>query len=301
MARAGDPASLSLGDIAFGESLIRVSAHLDNALAFYRVAESSRALVHANRSLELMPLISRGLWRYPELATSLNHSVAAVASAIRSRRPAGEVAAALEAYDALSARSVHAAVGERATSPAYRASVVIALLRTATAAHDAGIHEDARALVSRARSLSAGLWGGAIAPDVIEATFEQLAATIRSGGHPREGVRNAVSAIATLLHDAFGAVTDLEAGPLEMSGQVIELLEEARAAAEAGDAYRADKLLAQAYVEGYAGLRGFLAAWEPEPELNELLGSRLRLAVAAGEPIDDLIYRARDLLAAAPL
>ncbi|MGH2734215.1 MAG: hypothetical protein ACRDKZ_01435, partial [Actinomycetota bacterium] len=224
----------------------------------------------------------------------LNHAVGAVSSAIRARQPVPQVAETLETYDGLSARAVGGVVGEEASSPAYRASVVVALLRTATAAHDAGVHDDVRALVSRARSLAATLWGGAISPEAIDSAFERVAAD------PNE-VRSSVTDIATNLHDSFGAVLDLEPEPRELLDRVTDLLEGAREAARAGDTFRADKLVGQAYVEVYTPLREALQAWASEAELNELIGTQIRRALGAGEPPDDLIYRARQLLDSAPL
>ncbi|MGH3116864.1 MAG: hypothetical protein ACRDQ2_07065 [Gaiellales bacterium] len=284
----------SISDIAFGEALIGVSAHLDNALEMYRRGDAAAALVHANRSLEQMPRISSELWRFTELATVLNQAVGAVSSAIRARHPVPHVAETLETYDRLSARAVGAVVGEGASSPAYRASVVVALMRTATAAHEAGVGDDARALVLRARSLAAMLWGGAISPDEVDRAFERLVSS-------PDDVRSSVAAIATALHDSFGAVLNLEPEPRELLDRVLGLLEGAREAARAGDSFRADKLVGQAYVEVYTPLRETLQGWTSEAELSELIGTRIRRALAAGEPVDDLLYRARRLLEAAPL
>ena len=286
--------TFSIADVLFGEALIAVSAHLDSALATYRGGDAAGALVHANRSLESMPRISRDLWRYNELATALNQAAAAVSSAIRGRRPETQVATARDAYDDLSARAVGAAVGEAASSPAYRASVVVALLRTAAAASEAGIPDDARALVARARSLAGTLWGGAISPEDVDRAFESLSAD------PGD-VRGPVAAIATALHDSFDALVDLEPGPREILDHVAELLEGAAEAVAAGDLFRADKLVGQAYVEGYARARPALQGWTSEAELDDLVGTQIRRAIAAGEPVDDLIHRARHLLAAAPL
>lgn len=288
----------SLRDIAFGESLMRVGAHLDNALASYSAREITDAIVHANRSLELMPGISSELWRWPDLSTALNQTVAGVLSALRRRDPVSEVTAARAYFEALSTRALSAVVAQEAASPAYRASVVVALLRTAAAAAEAGAHPDAHALVARSRSLTSTLWGGAISPETLEDAFEALSSALPSR---REASRAAIGTIADILHDSFGAVLELDEAPRTLLDRAASRLAEAGDAARAGDRFRADKLVARAYVEDYSEAREALGAWAKEAELDDLIGTQIRLGLAAGRPVDDLIARACDLLASAPL
>lgn len=294
MAR-GDP---SLADIAFGESLVRVGAHLDIAVESYGRAGPGSALVHANRSLELMPRISQELWRHPEVAKSLNHAAAGIASGIRRRRPAAEIVALRDRFDALAAEAVEVVVGRDAETPRYRGSVVVAALRTATAAHDAGVGSDASALVRRARTVASTLWGGAISPEEVDRGFDDLEAGL---GRPDPGsVKHAVAEIAAALRSATGATVDFEVTPGAALERVAQLLEQARDAARSGDAFRADKLVGRAYVEGYAPARDVLEGWAEEAELDDLIGKRIRLALARGEPIDDFVAHAVELLRAAP-
>jgi hypothetical protein len=292
------PPPFTVSDIAFGEALIRVSAHLDNAVEAYRSKDATTALVHANRSLELMPRISRELWRSPDLATALNQAAASVASTIRSRRSATESAAARDSFDRESARAVVSVVGD-AASPAYRASVVVALLRTCVAAREAGFAEDAAAIAARARSLAGSLWGGAIRPEAVDVSFEALAGALEENDTP--AIQEQVATIATYLHQSLGAVLDAEPSPSELRDAVIRLLDGVVDAVAAGETFRADKLAAQAYVEVYKQIKPRLVGWPDEPELDAILGSRIRLGVAAGEPIEALVEAARALLTSAPL
>ena len=287
----------SLADVGFGEALVRVGAHLDGAVAAHRSGDPSGALLHANRSLELMPAISAELWRDPRVAAALNQAAAGVASTIRARKPATETTSARDSFDAFSAEAVGLVVGPGAVAPAFRGSVVVAVLATAVAAHEAGRMEDAAALAGRARALAATLWGGAVSPEEIERGFERLDRALKAG----DPLRKEVAAIAEALAARAGAVVDLEPTARDHIERASDLLSQGGEAAAAGDAFRADKLVGRAYVEAYAPVRGSLAAWEDEAELNELIGTRLRRALAAGEPIAGPLARARELLGAAPL
>ncbi len=277
---------------------MRVVAHLDNALSSYRAREVTEALVHANRSLELMPGISSELWRHPDLATGLNRAAAGTVSALRLRRPEEEVAATCENFATLATRALEVVVGPVAASVAYRASVVVALLRTAAAAADAGVHPDAHALARRARTLSAGLWGGAISPEALVDAFEALT---RALGSRRDDARAAIVTITELLRDSCGAIVELDESPRALLNRIASRLVEAHDAARAGDRFRADKLVGRAYVEDYSELREVLGAWADEAELDDLIGTRIRRDLAAGRPVDDLFSRASELLAAAPI
>ena len=284
-------------DVLYGEALVRVSAHLDNAVDRCRRGDSETALLHANRSLQLMPQISRELWRDPQLATAINQAAARVSSAIRARKPLADVVAARDSYDRHSAAAVATAV-VAAPTPAYRASVVVALLRTAAAAESAGVLDDARAITTRARSLAGALWGGAMLPESIERSFESLARDIDADP---AAFRSHASAIATELHAGLGALVETEPGPREQLDLVARLLRDAAEAARAGDRFRADKLVATAYVEHYAPLRESLVSWQDEDKLNKLIGTELRRALASDEPIEPLVERAGSLLISAPI
>ena len=289
-------AAFTVHDVLYGAALVRVSAHLDNAVECCRIGKAETALLHANRSLQLMPQISRELWRDAELATAINQAAARVPSAIRARKPLVEVAAARDSYDRHSARAVATVVGA-APTPAYRASVVVALLRTAAAAEAAGVLDDASAISTRARALVEALWGGAMLPESIEQAFQSLARDIEADP---ESFRGHVGAIATELHDSLGALLENEPSPREQLDLVARLVRDAAEAASAGDRFRADKLVATAYVEHYVPLREALATWHDEDKLNKLIGTELRRALASGEPIDALVEDSQILLTSAP-
>lgn len=280
---------------------MRVSAHLDNALAAYEAGSIERALVSASRPMvELLPRISRDLWRDDDLGRALNHAAAAVASEIRKRGPSTAVRRARDNYDDLSARAVGTVVGDAAADPAYRASVVVALLRTTAAAYDEALqrsderaqamHEDAAALVGRARALATTLWGGAISSEGMEASFDELTAVMAGAEASGERVKELAGVIAGILHAERGALVEQDLGPSDHLVAAGRLLRDCVEAYRAGEYFRADKLAARAYVEEYAVAREDLPEADPATlaALDDLLGRRVRRAIAARAPHQDI-------------
>jgi hypothetical protein len=289
----------TLADVAFAEGLARAEAHLENALLLLESGRVPQALVQASRPMiELMPRLSRDLWSAPEVATELNRAVGAIAAGIRRGAQPPSLRAALATAGTTVARAIGQVVGPGCEDPAFLSSVVVALLGTAAAAYqESGLHVrfDALAYVRRARTLCTRTTDG------LEPLFDELQTKIGAlePADPDE-VQGLVERIAARLHDSAGALLTLEPGLTDYLDRIDELIADAEAAYEAGEAFRADKLAARAYVENFAVVKDELAAADEAAgnEIHEsLTGLRLGMAAKAStEEISEVASRGRSAL-----
>jgi len=294
----------SLSDIAFAEGLARAEAHLENALLLLESGRVPQALVQASRPvIELMPRLSRDLWNAPEVATEVNRAVAAIAGGIRRGAEPPSLRTALATAEKATARAVASVVGPGHEDPAFNASVVVALVRTAVSAHreeGAFVRFDALAYVRRARALCAGLMTAAN-QGRLGALFDDLQTRIGAeDASDQEEVESLAGSIADVLHESAGALLAQEPDVADYLDRIEELIADVEAAYGAGEAFRADKLAARAYIENYAVVRDALSAADEgadEAVHEALTGLRLRMRdKATPEEIAEVATRGRSAL-----
>jgi hypothetical protein len=288
-----------LSDISFAEGLARAEAHLENALLLLEAGRVPQALVQASRPMiELMPRLSRDLWSDPEVATELNRSIGAVAAGIRRGAQPPALRAALEKAGSVIAKAIESVAGPAHGHDAFRTSVAVALLRTAAGAYrEAGLHVrfDAVAYVRRAR---------AMCPDDITTgeTFDELQALVGAlePADPDQ-IQVLVEAVSVALHESHGALLDQEPALADYLDRIDELIVDAETAYRAGEAFRADKLAARAYVENFAPVMEALGAADERAGRavhDSLTGLRLRMrAQASPDEIAEVASRGRSALA----
>jgi hypothetical protein len=289
----------TLADVAFAEGLARVEAHLENALLLRESGRVPQALVQASRPMiELMPRLSRDLWDAPEVATELNRAIGAIAAGIRRGAQPPSLRSALAATGSAVATAIERVVGPGCEDPAFIPSVVVALLHTsATAYRESGLHVrfDALAYVRRARSLCS------VVTKDLDPRFDRLQSTIGAlePADP-DDVQELVDDIAAELHTSTGALLSLEPDLSHYLDRIDELIADAEAAYSSGEAFRADKLAARAYVENYALVKDALSAADEMAgrAVHESL-TGLRLGMAAKAPpaeIAEVASRGRSAL-----
>ncbi|MGH2754085.1 MAG: hypothetical protein ACRDLB_06585 [Actinomycetota bacterium] len=309
-------ASFRPSDIAFAEALVRVEAHLENALLLLESGRVQQALVQASRPMiEHMPRLSRELWDAPEVGTHLNRAVGAIANGIRTGGQAPRLRAALAAAEDAVVRATETVVGPAHSDPAFVSSVVVAVLRTATEAHRAATGEaasgetasggrfvriDAIAYVRRARARCSEI--DVTGPDdPLGPLFDDLQRSIGAEETVDPAyIEGLVAQISQVLQEHAGARLGQEPAVADYLDRVAELVAGAATTYGAGDAFRADKLAARAYVENYAVVRDTLhsADGAAESVLEECLRDlRLRMrAEASVEEVADIARRARSAL-----
>jgi len=293
------------------------------ALELYEAGDHKGAAVHAGHPIvEILDSVNSELEEHDgaigeELTAALQRGAAAVAE----RKPAAEVAAAFEDAAAATDAALTAVVGDVSADPAYKGSVVAALLATSgheyeEAVGDDGVRllaefQDGYAFVRESRRLYEE-----IAPDVeaasveeaeeIEAAFETLEQALPAPRPPDDlaaplDVVSATELIGHELEETVGAAPVEESDPEEIVAAIEELLDEIVATYEAGDAEAAAELSAEAYLENYEVIEAEVIELAPavNQELEPLLGAALRERLAAGAPISEIeqmVERAKELL-----
>ena len=292
-------APFRLSDVAFAEGLARAEAHLENALLLLESRRVPQALVQASRPMiELMPRLSRDLWDQPEVATELNRAIGAIAAGIRRGTQPPSLRERLNSARSAIIHAVEKVVGPGCEDPAFLPSVVVALLQTASSAYrEAGLHVrfDALAYVRRARSMAARTSEG------LGALFDRLQDSIGAlDPSDPDDVQRLVDEIATELNASTGALLSLDPAVSDYLDRIEELIADAEAAYAAGEAFRADKLAARAYVENFALVKDELAAADADAGLavhESLTGLRLGMhAKAPVEEITEVASRGRSAL-----
>jgi hypothetical protein len=291
---------LSLSDISFAEGLARAEAHLENALLLLEAGRVPQALVQASRPMiELMPRLSRDLWSAPEVATELNRAIGAVAAGIRSGAQPPALRAALAKACSVIAKAIERVAGPAHDDDAFRTSVAVALLRTAAGAYrEAGLHVrfDAVAYVRRARAMcpehDASLGG----------SFDELQELIGAlePADP-DDIDALVETVSVRLHESYNALLDQDPAIADYLDRIEELIADVEAAYGAGEAFRADKLAALAYVENFAPVKDALTAADEgagQAVHDSLTGLRLRMrAQASPAEIAEVASQGRSALA----
>ena len=298
---------MKLTDVAFAEGLQRVAAHLENALLFYESDHIEQALIQASRPMvELMPRLSRDLWQAPEVGTGLNRSVAAIAAGIRSGLGRNRIRSLFVTAE----RSIDAAtsrvVGDGSVDPAFVASVVVALLRTAADAYRGSAPDseeggarfarlDAVSFVRRARRVGVGL------DESLDERLESLQTSMSTDipASP-DDVDAAIAAVSGALNAVAGASLSEQPAPAEHLERIGEFLSNIETAYAAGEAFRADKLAARAYLENNLAVHDELITSDPaadEAISSALIDLRLRMrAKAPQEEISQIAERGREAL-----
>lgn len=325
-AGAGQPGHVEAGDaeaIGFGESLAQIRGHHLVSLELYRAGDHRGASIHAGHPIdEILTSVASELEEHaPELSKELSDQLAAGARAIADGASVDELTAIYEEAASTTRRAEEAVIGGSASEPAYRGSVIAALLATAgheyeEAVGDRGIrlpaeYQDGYAFVTEARRLYAEIAPGveSAAPeeaDEIEAAFEALDAALPSAQPPKQpadalDVTSATKLIGHELEETVGATPAEESDPAAIVAEIEELLDEIVQTYRNGDADAAAELSAEAYLENYEVIEAEVIELAPEvnEELEPLLGADLRKELGAGAPveeIEEMVARAKELL-----
>jgi hypothetical protein len=131
--------------------------------------------------------------------------------------------------------------------------------------------------------------------------FDDLQTRIgaEDGSDPEE-VEAVAGSIADILHESAGALLAQEPGLDDYLDRIDQLMADAETAYGAGEAFRADKLAARAYVENYAVVRDALSTADENADRavhDSLTGLRLRMrAKATPEEIAEVASRGRSAL-----
>ncbi|HXG39441.1 MAG TPA: hypothetical protein VNJ28_00730, partial [Candidatus Limnocylindrales bacterium] len=226
-----------------------------------------------------------------------------------------------EAVARLTEEAEAAVLGDVAASPAYRGSVVAALLGTAAHEYEEAVgggairelveYQDAYGFAGEARRLYAAIEAAVRAAsdeeaDEIEEAFGVLAEALPGPTPPGtlvpvERVEEAAALVGHELEETVGARPLQEADLEAVASEIRHLLDEIVAAYRAGDAERAAELAAEAYLENYEVIEASVieAAPDVNAELEPLLGAELRRRIGAGAPVEEIermVARAKELL-----
>ena len=313
--------------ISFGSALAQVRGHHLVSLELYRAGDMKGASTHAGHPVaELLSGIAGELEEHggadiaEELTTVLDRGPEAIAK----EASADELAAIYEEAAVVTEAAADHLVGDDASTPSYRGSVIAALLSTAAheydeAVGDAGIRLEAEYQDGYAFVLEAKRLYEEIAADVesasseeaaeIDEAFEVLDSAFVSAEPPKEPVdklevESAAELIGHELEETVDAEVSAAREPEEVAEEIEHLLDEIVETYEAGDADAAAELSAEAYLENYEVIEAGVidAAPDINEELEPLLGADLRKAILDGEPVEDvaaMIEQAKTLLAQA--
>lgn len=309
--------------ISFGSALAQIRGHHAVALELYAAGDEKGAAVHAGHPVvEIFHLISHELAEHDEaLAGEFEDALEDAVTVVEGGSPDPAVETAFEHVTHLAGLAEDAVVGAEAGDPAYKGSVIAALLGTAAHEYEEAVgpdgirleveYQDGYGFVAESASLY-----DAIAPDVeaasaeeaeeIEEAFEVLDDAFPGVEPPRRlvdavDVEAAAELIGHELEETVDAEPLEESDPEEVVAEIEELLTEIEEAYAAGDAEGAAELSAEAYLENYEVIEADVIELAPDvnEELEPLLGAELRRQIQAGAPqedIESMIARARELL-----
>lgn len=324
-ASAGSAAAITVTEemVGVGELLGQIRGHHLVSLALYRAGDQQGALTHAGHPVaEIFPALKPELDEHGGDSAALEAKLKEAADAIDDNAPADTVAALYEEVAALTVAAEQAVAGAAADSPAYKGSVIGALLVTAgreyeEAVADGAVREliefqDAHAFTTEAKRLY-----GAIEADVqskapdeaaeIDEAFTSLLAAL-PGPTPAntppaavDDVQQWTGLIGHELAEVVGAIVLESRDPEEVAETIGTLLDEMVEAYKAGRTEEALEIAAESYLENYEVIEAAVIANAPEinAELEPLLAAEMRATMREGKPVEELeakVARAKDLL-----
>ena len=311
--------------IAFGEALAQIRGHHHVSLMLYRAGDQKGAAVHAGHPIaEILASVRSELDEHGgAVGSDLEEALQAGASTVADRRPPDELARVFDTAASVTHRAEEAVV-DGSEEPAYRGSVVAALLTTAGHEYEEAVgksgvrlvveYQDAYAFVREAERLYRDIEADvrSAAPeeaDEIDAAFDQLTASLRSPRPPSDpvdvlDVEASAELIGHELEETVGAVPGVVSDPNDVAAEIEGLLDEVIESYEAGDAAAAAELSAEAYLENYEVIEAEVIDKAPEinNELEPLLGAELRRRIDEGAPVSEIrqmVARAKELLSQA--
>jgi hypothetical protein len=309
--------------ISFGAALAQIRGHLTVALELYEAGDEKGASVHAGHPIaEIFDLVGHELDEHDEtLSAELEMALEDGTAAVAEGSSAATVETAFEHVAHLTRNAADAVVGPAAAEPAYRGSVITALLSTAAHEYEEAVgpdgirlaveYQDAYGFTGEAARLyedvSADVEAASLEEaEEIEEAFEVLSDALPSAEPPGRladplDVEAAAELIGHELEETVDAEPIEESDPGEVVEEIEELLTEIEEAYAEGDAEGAAELSAEAYLENYEVIEADVIELAPEvnEELEPLLGAELRRQIQAGAPqeeIASMIERARELL-----
>jgi hypothetical protein len=311
-------------DITFGEQLAQIRGHHLAATELYADGDTKGAATHTGHPVEeLLAAVRTEVAEHDDaVADRLEPALQAPSKVVADDGTTEELASAITEATEVVEDAESAVVGDTLTTPAYRASVIAALLTTVGHEYEEAVkdgklvleaeYQDAYAFATFAKQqyddiAEAVRAAGAEEADEIDEDFETLAKALPSVKPPstfaeNEDVERAATHVGAELAETVGAVL-LEAVSNEDAIANIEgLLDEILETYEAGDSDEAAELAAQAYLENYELIEAGVIEHAPDvnKELEPILGSTLRQKIQDGVPLAELealVERARELLA----
>jgi hypothetical protein len=312
--------------IGFGEALAQIRGHHVVSLELLRAGDRKGAVLHAGHPIEeILASVSSELGEHdPEIAEALSTALEKGVTAVSEDKPVAEVEAAFGEAAAITEQALNSVVGPDADAPAYRGSVIAALLGTAAHEYEEAVGDDGVRLLAEYQdgygfAVEANRLYSEIEADVTEASAEEaeeideafavLEDALPSPEPPAElieviEVTSAAELIGHELEETVGAAPTEESDPEEVVAEIEKLLGEIVATYKTGDEAAAAELAAEAYLENYEVIEAEVIEQAPEvnEELEPLLGADLRRQITAGAPVEDIekmTARAEELLAEA--
>ncbi len=307
--------------VAVGSALAQMRGHHLASLELHRADDLGGALAHASHpAAEILESIRGDLDEADAPTEELASALEAVLLAAENGSTAdleAAISAATEQIDA----AERAVAGDAFDDPAYRGSVIAALLQTAgheyeEAVSDGAIgelieYQDAWAFTTEANTQYMTIRDvvtvrAAHEAEEIDEAFEQLFTALVGVQPPTtivpvEDVVAAAALIGHELEEVVGALAVSEADPAAEQQAIEALLDQIVELVGSGDRAAAAELAAEAYLEHYEVIEGAVLAAAPDinTELEPLLGAELRRQINEGatlEEIQTMVDRAKVLL-----
>ncbi len=298
-------------EIGIGESLAQIRGHHLVGLELMEVDEDA-ALAHFNHPIEeILDVVGTELDEHGGSSEDLEVALQDTLE-VAETGDLEELEASVDETEAVIREAEAELLGPDATSPAYRGSVVAALLSTAAHEYEEAVaggegvslpveYEDAYGFASFAHDT----YDAELAPAVeeedpeeaeeIEEAFEVLEGALPGAEAPAEvvdaeEVEVAAELVGHELEETVGAQPLEEVEPAEVADNIESLLAEVVEAYEAGDTDEAAELAAEAYLENYEVIEAEVIEYAPEinEQLEPLLGAELRRQIDAGAPVEEI-------------
>jgi hypothetical protein len=306
--------------VALGATLWQARGHQIVALELLSAGDEAAAVHAAHPIEEVLASVEGEVEERGGDAAVLRGAFEEFQSAVTS---GGDAQTAADAANA-AIEEAESAVAEDPADPAYRGSVIAALLSTAAHEYEESIqdgqvsetveYQDAFGFVRAARELyediaSAVEEASSEEAEEIDEAFGELEAALAEPQPPAtpvaaEDIEKAAALIGHELEETVGAQPAESADPEEVFARIDTLLGQILAEYEEGEAEEASELAAEAYLENYEVVEADVIRLAPEvnAELEPLLAAELRAAMEDGVPVEELeglVERARELLAEA--
>lgn len=317
---AGAGGEVNAEAVSTGTALAQIRGHLRVARELLAAGDDEAAVPHIGHPrAELLSAVTPEIEEAGGNAADLDAAIEAAETALAdgdTEALDGAIEAAIEA-----ARDAEASVVDDPEDPAYRGSVIAALVASVGGEYSEAVvdgelrelaeFQDARGFLVEAQELygsirSAVEEASAEEAAEIDEAFEQLETALPGPTASDElTAPDDVSAAATLigaeLAETVGAIIVEERDPAEVGETINAMLDEILELVEAGETDAAAELAAEAYLENYELIEPAVIAMAPavNEELEPLLGAELRRRITEGadaEEIAALIERARELL-----